>query len=178
MLVTVLIGGNRSGDQSLPSNSGRQIINRMFAITRKGQVVLNVRKKSGMTGRVSMRRRHLSRALDVRRGSWNWMSSSTAGRPCVHQTRACGGNVHGARGTASGQPDESVSKGLRETSMRRAGGPQGPAGPQPGLQDWPPREPGATGRSKGCTVCGVDNSSRRTGVHAGRSAKGMEEEWQ
>ena len=68
MLVTVLIGGDRSGDQSLPPNSGRQTINRMFAITGKGQVVLNVRKKSGMTGQVSLRRRHLSRALDARWG--------------------------------------------------------------------------------------------------------------
>lgn len=83
--------------------------------------------------------------------------------------------MRGARGTSSGQPDESEQRAA-ETSTRGAGGPQGPAGPQPGLQNWSPREPGATGRSKGCTVCGVDNSSRRTGVQAGRSAKGTEDE--
>jgi hypothetical protein len=45
MPVTVLIAGNTSGDQSLPSNEGRQIINRTFAITIQGQVVLNVRRE-------------------------------------------------------------------------------------------------------------------------------------
>ena len=115
MPVTVLIAGNTSDDQSLPSNSGRQIINRMFAITIQGQAVLNVKKKSGLTGRISTRRRHLSRDVDERSGPRNQMSKSTTGRPSVDLQRACGPSadlqkacdrtVHGAQGTASAQPE-------------------------------------------------------------------------